>query len=64
MAKNTNKSNTPKKEQPAQTPPPLPPVTQPITQLRENVNKDVAKTRPVDSQKNTDKQSPPKMRVK
>lgn len=55
MAKNTNKSNTPKKEQPAQTPPPLPPVTQPITQLRENVNKNEVKTRPVDSQKNTDK---------
>jgi hypothetical protein len=53
MAKNTDKSNITKKEQPAQSPPALPPVTQPITQLRENVNK--GETRQVDTPNNTDK---------
>lgn len=53
MAKNTDKGNTPKKEQPAQTPKQIPTVKQPIGQIREDTNR--RETRQVDTHKNTDK---------
>lgn len=62
MAKNTDKSNTTKKEQPTQTEqnpvkPSSPPVTvpfkEPSGELRENVKR--GESRQVDTHKNTDK---------
>lgn len=53
MAKNTDKGNTPKKEQPAQTPKQIPTVKQPIGQIHEDTNR--RETRQVDTHKNTDK---------
>lgn len=53
MAKNTDKSDTPKKEQPTPTPRPIPSVKQPIGQIREDTNR--RETREGDTRINIDR---------